>query len=114
MVFLPFFEFCHEHLSIKNRLPTESLVKTNASGKPLQTILANFYPLIASSYFSQRKTPESYAMTTMILALTDPAFLPLAVHPGWSPSCFLLQILDFGARAWSRWLVLYWKPVPSK
>ena len=42
-----FFDFCCGHPSIKNRLPIESLLKTDACGKPLQTLWANLSPLIA-------------------------------------------------------------------
>ena len=62
--------------------------------------------LIAPSYCSHRATPELYAMATKKLALTDYFFLLLGVHPGRGTSCFFLQVLDFGARAWSRGLVL--------
>ena len=41
-----FFHFCCGHLSIKNRLPIESLLKTFACQKPLQVILENLSPSI--------------------------------------------------------------------
>ena len=47
MAFLLFFEFYSRHPSIKNGLSIESLLKTDACGKPLQTVLANLSPLIA-------------------------------------------------------------------
>ena len=62
--------------------------------------------LIAPSHCSHRATPELYAMPTIKLVLTDYSFLLLGVHPGCGTSCFFLQVLDFGARAWSRGLVL--------
>lgn len=69
-------------------------------------MLEDFSPLIVSSYCSQRTTRELYAMATIKLALTDPFIFPLAVHQGWNHSCFFLQALAFGARAWSRRMVL--------
>ena len=62
--------------------------------------------LISPSHCSHRATPELYAMPTIKLVLTDYSFLLLGVHPGCGTSCFFLQVLDFGARAWSRGLVL--------